>query len=168
MSWLKRVRGALGNAIAWAAGWSAVGAICGLGFAIFWPSRVGFEFIAAQAQGWAMVGFVAGGAFSTILGLAEGRRRFDELSLPRLTAWGAIGGLLLGVLVVITTGGRQLMVVNAVNMAITTLLSAACAAGSLALARGTDDQELLEAGSDAASVGLTDEERMELLGEPGS
>lgn len=30
-----------------------------------------------------------------MLGIAERRRRFDELSLPRFAAWGAVGGVLL-------------------------------------------------------------------------
>jgi hypothetical protein len=45
------------------------------------------------------------------------------------------------------------------------LLGAACAAGSLALARGADAQELLEAGEDVAQVGLSDNEVRELLGQ---
>ncbi len=45
-----------------------------------------------------------------------------------------------------------------------TLLGAGSAAGSLALARKADDRELLDAGADVAEVGLTKEEKRELLG----
>jgi hypothetical protein len=46
---------------------------------------------------------------------------------------------------------------------VVTLLGAGSAAGSLALARRTDDQELLEHGADVADIGLTEEEKRELL-----
>ncbi len=44
------------------------------------------------------------------------------------------------------------------------LLGAGSAAGSLALARRADDQELLESGEDVADAGLTEREKRELLG----
>ena len=40
-------------------------------------------------------GFVAGVIFSGVLGVVEGRRRFDQMSIPRFAAWGAAGGFLL-------------------------------------------------------------------------
>jgi len=40
---------------------------------------------------------------------------------------------------------------------------AGSAAGSLALARRADDRELLDAGADVADIGLTEEEKRELL-----
>ena len=43
------------------------------------------------------------------------------------------------------------------------LLAAGSAAGSLALARRADDRELLDAGADVADIGLTEEEKRELL-----
>lgn len=46
----------------------------------------------------AMPGFIVGAIFSTVLWFAGGSRRLDELSLPRLAAWGAVVGLLMGVL----------------------------------------------------------------------
>ena len=44
------------------------------------------------------------------------------------------------------------------------LIAAGSAAGSLALARSADDRELLDAGADVADIGLTKEEKRELLG----
>ena len=55
----------------------------------------------------------------------------------------------------------------AVSWALTgilTLMAAGSAAGSLALARRADDQELLEDGADVADTGLTEEEMHQLLG----
>ncbi len=48
------------------------------------------------------------------------------------------------------------------------LLSASSATGSLALARMTEDRELLDASADVAEVGLTGDEAQELLGSGGS
>ena len=50
-------------------------------------------------------------------------------------------------------------------IAVMTLLGAGSAAGSLALARRVDDRELLDAGADVADIGLTEEEKRELLTE---
>jgi len=55
---------------------------------------------AASVVGWvvtlvgvfAPLGFVGGAVFSVVLGTTEGRRRFDQMSLPRFAAWGAVGG----------------------------------------------------------------------------
>jgi hypothetical protein len=43
------------------------------------------------------------------------------------------------------------------------LMGAGSAAGSLALARRADDRELLEHSADVADIGLTEEEKRELL-----
>ena len=69
----------------------------------------------------ATMGFVGGTMFSTILGIAEGRRRFDQMSLPRFAGWGAVGGLLLSAYLWITgldVGGALLVT------GLTTLLGA--------------------------------------------
>jgi len=49
------------------------------------------------------------------------------------------------------------------------LLRASRAAGSLALARRADDQELFESGRDTAEISLTEKEKRQLLGnvQPG-
>ena len=112
-----------------------------------------------------MLGFVGGAAFSVVLGITEGRRRFDEMSLPRFAGWGAVGGLLLSVLTVamgIAMGGA-ITLGNWIFMGTMPLLAAGSAAGSLALARRADDRELLEHGADVAEIGLTTEEKRELL-----
>jgi hypothetical protein len=96
--------------------------------------------------GFAMFGFLAGATFSTLLGLVEGRRRFDELSIPRFALWGGLGGLLLSGAFILAAGleGSLILVLAPVFA----LSSAASAAGSLALARRVDEAELLDAGED--------------------
>lgn len=98
MQWMKRVRGALGWCLVWGAAGVGVGGTIELidnvapGLLPFapnvdmWPQTLGVLF------------FPGGVLFAALLWIAEGRRRLDELSLPRFTAWGAIAGLLLGLL----------------------------------------------------------------------
>ncbi len=83
--WLKRIRGAVGIGLTWAVAWFAAGAIIGV---VFFGGGVIELF--ANALLLAVSGFVGGVAFSGVLGIAEGRRRFDEMSLPRFAGWGGV------------------------------------------------------------------------------
>ena len=163
--WLQRIRGAIGIGITWAIGWAPVGAVTGLIAGVVFSLPLG-GIAANYAQLFGVLGFIGGTMFSTVLRIAEGRRRFDQLSLPRFAVWGAVGGLLLGTLAVVAgvvgLGGITPLTVAVVSAA--GLLGAGSATSSLALARKADDQELLEAGQEAAAVGLTEAERRKLLG----
>jgi hypothetical protein len=152
--WLRPIRGAIGMGVSWAAAWGGAGAIVMLGFLLRTGSRpdAPFPFMFAAA------GLVAGLLFSGVLGLAEGRRRFDQMSLRRFAAWGAAGGLLLAaafVLAVSLSAGSgflwNLVVVGPVFAA----AAAGSAAGSLALARRTQRPQLLETTEDVTAVGLS-------------
>ncbi len=110
-----------------------------------------------------MCGFVGGTAFSVVLSVAEGRRRFDEMSLLRFAAWGAVGSFLLALpLLLLVLEWGPLVDWFGVG-GVMALMGAGSAAGSLALARRADDRELLEHGADVADIGLTEEEKRELL-----
>ena len=94
---LRRLRGALGNAVVWASSWFAAGLGLGTAFYLglslptpFWPYVVGGALDLATA------GFLAGGAFSLYLGVAARRRTLAELKPVRL---GLTGGLIAGLLV---------------------------------------------------------------------
>src|SRR5262245_46169741 len=89
--WLRRIRGAIGMGLTWAAAWGGAGTLVTLGFLLVTGSRPDAPFPLMLGA----AGFVAGVIFSGVLGLVEGRRRFDQLSLPRFAAWGAAGGFLL-------------------------------------------------------------------------
>ncbi len=95
--------------------------------------------------------------------MVEGRRRFDQMSLPRFAAWGGVGGLLLSAVVGAALGGDAFLVLGPIFA----LSGAGCAAGSLALARRVEDRELLDAGADVGEAGLTEDEARELLGGGG-
>ncbi len=62
-------------------------------------------------------------------------------------------------------GGMPVTLENVTIAGVLALLGAGSAAGSLALARRADDRELLEHGADVADIGLTEEEKRELLTE---
>ena len=169
--WLRRIRGALGMALTWAVG----GALVGGGIELIhnvWPNPLG-----ALVDIWPAVlaypAFVGGLAFSAVLGIAGRRRRFDELSLPRFAAFGAAGGVLVsllpGALVGLGLATPNVPVWQIIGALIgpLTLGGAAAAAGTLALARMSEDRALLHAGDDVADVGLTEEEARELLGGGG-
>ena len=117
--WLRRIRGALGMGLTWAVAWSGVGVILGL--------VVGGAPDVAYSVFFAVYGFLAGATFSGVLGIAGRRRRFDEMSLPRFAAWGALGGLLLTVLML----PSMFTLANVVAFSVVTLLAAGSAAGSL-------------------------------------
>ncbi|MGZ8413627.1 MAG: hypothetical protein ACXW05_12905 [Gemmatirosa sp.] len=97
----------------------------------------------------AMPGFLGGVVFSIVLGIAARHRRFDELSIPRFAAWGALAGLLVGTLPFMLgtpTSALPLWMLAAVVIGPITLLSAVSAAGSLALARRAARRDPHDAG----------------------
>jgi hypothetical protein len=152
--WLRRIRGAVGMGLTWGVAWFGAGValllVVGVGAADV-PFPLGFG----------LLGFLAGVTFSGVLGIVEGRRRFDQMSLPRFAVWGGVGGLLLSGAFVLATGpGGEVLLLGPVFA----LSGAGCAAGSLALARTEEDRELLDASGDVAEVGLTEGEAQELLG----
>lgn len=156
--WLRRIRGALGMGLTWAAGWFGLWAVGGL--VSFVLNGTGAIEGMLDALPLPLAGFVAGTTFSLVLSIAERRHRFDEVSIPRFAAWGALGGFLVFGLGGGAGDGLYGIVVNGTIVAI---LSAGSAVGSLLLARRADDEELLEAGEAAATVGLTEDERRVLL-----
>ena len=136
--WRRRIRGAIGMGLTWALAWFSAGMALLL---VVGPDAADVPF----PLGFGLLGFLAGVAFSGVLGLVEGRRSFDQMSLPRFAGWGAVGGLLFsGIFVAVAGLGGAVLLVLAPVFA---LSSAACAAGTLALARKAEDRELIEGGS---------------------
>ena len=176
--WSRRIRGAVGMGLTWAVGWAFAGLLIGVASALLpgLPWDAFFRVFDAPLPALAIPGFVGGVLFAAVLGIAGRRRRFDELSLPRFAAWGAVGGLLLSlvpaamVAVGLASLGRPdfgLWQLTAVISAPLTLLSAVSASGSLALAQRAEQRVLLDAGADVTDVGLAEGEAQELLGGRG-
>ena len=153
--WLRRIRGAIGMGFTWAAAWAAVGFVPRWIFGI--ESDLPFPILFAG------LGFIAGVTFSGLLVLTEGRRRLDQMSLPRFAGWGAMGGLLLSALFLGTGGPVGLGEVLAISTMFA-LASAVCASGSLALARRAARRELPDGHADTIEAELTDSEKQNLLG----
>jgi len=142
--WLRRIRGAVGMGLTWAVGWAVVGG--GVMEGLVDPHG---KILDMWPQTLAIPGFLSGAVFSMLLWVAGGRRRFDELSLSRFGAWGAVAGLLLGVFAVGTgaaSGVLPLWLRAAAIIGPVTLLSAASAVGSLALARMAERRRLSDLG----------------------
>ncbi len=149
--WLRRIRGVVGTALTWAAGWAGFAFI--LSLTGYFGALGTVQVYAAVAALWAVVGFVGGAIFSVVLGIAERRRSFDEMSLPRFAVWGAVGGLLLAIPWLTGAGPPPALSEILGTGVVMGLLGAGSAAGSLALARRADP--LLESGE---PVGLLEEE----------
>jgi hypothetical protein len=146
--WIRRLRGALGMGVAWGLAWFGAGMalllVVGFGAADV-PFPLGFG----------ALGFMAGIIFSVVLGLVEGRRSFDQMSLPRFAGWGAAGGLALAILfvgaVAIFGNDRLPLLVLGPVFA---LAGAGSAAGSLLLARRGEEVPHLRSGDGPAGGSL--------------
>jgi hypothetical protein len=154
--WLRRIRGAVGMGLTWAVTW--------FGSALVWRFVVGFppgDDVPFPII-FGVLGFLAGATFSGVLSAVEGRRRFDEMSVPRFAALGAVSGLLFSAILGSVLGlGAELLVLGPV----VTLAGAASAAGTLALAKKAEERESFATTADLAEVGLSDEETRQLLGD---
>lgn len=162
-TWLRRIRGAIGMGLTWGAAWFAAGMIMMLGF-LLTTGSTGAD--VPYPLGFGALGFVAGITFSGVLGLVEGRRRFDEMSLPRFAGWGAGGGFLfsVGFVVVVALVDDPSFLSNLVVLGpVFAAAGAGCAAGALTLARKAEDGALLEASDDVGEVGLSEAEAQDLL-----
>jgi O-antigen/teichoic acid export membrane protein len=97
-------------------------------------------------QSLAMLAFPHGVIFAVVLGVVGSRRRFEEFSLSAFAGWGAVAGLLFGVVELALGAGVAFV-------GVTTLLSAVAGASSLVLARTAERRGLLGAGTHAAELG---------------
>lgn len=141
MMWVRRIRGAIGMGLTWALAWFGAGIVLLL---IVGPGAADVPF----PLGFGLFGFLAGVTFSGVLGMMEGRRRLDQMSLPRFAGWGAVGGLLLsGVFVLVAALAGDTTLEILVLGPVFGLSGAASAVGSLVLARMAERRERLGAGA---------------------
>src|SRR5688572_23240240 len=159
--WTRRIRGAIGMGLTWAAGWALFGLLIGVTSlllpGVFAPF---FEVFDAPLPALAIPGFVGGALFSIVLSNAGRDRKFSELSVPKFAAWGAIGGVFLTLFpfALIAAGlasmegsrhsaGDIIAVIGGPFV----FLSAISAAGSLVLARRASSRATPGGVSDAES-----------------
>lgn len=132
MRFLRSLRGAIGMGLTWALAWFGAGFILG-------PLIGPIDDDVPLPIVLGMFGFMSGVAFSGVLKLVAGQRRFDELSLGPFAGWGAVGGLLFWGLLAATAGpgGEPLLL-----LPVFALAGAGSAAGTLALARRAEAPRL--------------------------
>ena len=95
---MKRIRAALRNAVVWGAGWAAVPAtvFTVLRLTGVVPNSVSWHDGLGLAARFGVVGFVAGAAFSTVVGFAYRGRRLAEINWVK---FGLAGGAITAVFV---------------------------------------------------------------------
>ena len=148
----RRVRGAIGMGLTWALAWGGAGVVMAVvtGFTADVPFPLFF----------ALLGFIAGVIFSAVLALTMGKRSFEQMSLPRFATWGAVGGVALAALfapAASLAGSEALMVAS-----IFALASAACAAGSLAVARRAAGPRLPDRRGETGEMAIGDDQSVRL------
>jgi O-antigen/teichoic acid export membrane protein len=146
--WLRRVRAVVVMGLIWALGGIALGGLLELVDNVASAAHPLTRLVDMWPQTLAVVAFPHGVAFAVVLGIARGRRRFEELSLSQFAGWGAVAGAVLGA-VALALGAPIAFV------AVTTLLSALGGAASLALARTAEERGLLAGGGRRPAAGLT-------------
>lgn len=145
-SFRRLVRPTLALGLTWAAAWALTGlAIGATSVALPWlPWDRLFAVFDAPLPALALPGFIGGAIFSVVLRTAGRRWRFDDLSLPRVTTWGAVAGVLLAtvpdalVLLGLATPAPAALPVGTLTRVIAlplTLLGAVSAAATLWIAR---------------------------------
>jgi hypothetical protein len=161
--------------LTWAAGWAVAGILIGV-MSMLMPSLPWdsfFEVFDAPLPALAVPGFFGGVLFSIVLGIAGRHRRFDELSVARFAALGALGGVLLslvpdamvamGLATIAPESGLGPWRLTAMIIVPLTLMSAASAAASLMLARNAQVRQSLEGSGNVGDAGLTEGSGQELL-----
>jgi hypothetical protein len=133
-SFLRKLRGIIGTGLTWSIGWAAGWVAVGVGFGVPLGSLLGI------AVNGALIGFIAGGSFATVLSIAERHRTLDQLSLKRVALWGFLGGVALPLFFSPRLLGsglpfRMVLTTFVLPTAVSGLLGAGFAAGSVALAR---------------------------------
>lgn len=166
--WLRRLRGALGTALTWAAAWAPIGAVVGLGLYSIVPAGPSAlaSVVLLNAATFGALGFIGGAIFAPLLHWMDGRKQFHQLSARKFGFLGAAGGLCLGgIAVAAGLWGAGLGAVGAGMVGAAALLGSGSAVGSLALARRAENQERLAAGANGSSRGLPPTEGHSRLGD---
>ena len=93
--WMSGIRGTVLMILLWVIGW-------GLGFGGIMEAFIDpdGEILDVWPTFLAIPGFIGGIVFSAMLAIAERRRSFNEVPLFRFALWGAVTGIVLGVLTI--------------------------------------------------------------------
>lgn len=142
MTFLRKIRGALGTGVTWAAGWGVLGAVHGLILGLVRPWHwIYYNPIVTTAWGYALGGMIAGTGFATLLAWLGRRQKLREISRLRVAISGVMGGAVLPVLVHVTRGLTSSAGWGdvALTACVTAVLGAGSALASLWIARRGGD-----------------------------
>jgi hypothetical protein len=140
MTWLRRVRGALGIGLAWAVPWWIVGSLLSPYLRTLAnaspPGSIVQSILDGTLIGW--YGFLAGITFSFVLGVAGRRRSFRDLTTSRIMKYALTSSaLLMGPPMIYMLAGRAdgWRLEDAVYLSGGVILTAACSVATLVAAR---------------------------------
>jgi hypothetical protein len=144
MSLLRKVRGLLGTAVTWAIAWIPLGLIPIALIELLSGRPLHLAFLVRIAGALGVVGAISGLAFGTILAIAERRHTLSTVSARRVAFWGSLGALLapgvsLGLFLLRDPDFFEPTMALR-TLGISCLLGAACAGGTLYLARRAPGQ----------------------------
>jgi len=137
--WPRRIGTAVGIGLAWAVVWAPIAVV--IGTLIVDPDN-------SMDEMWVVIGaypgFLSAVIFFTVLTIAERARRLGEVAIPRVAGWGALAGLIVGVLPVAlgTQSPENPPWLGAVVIGSVTLLSAVSAVVSSVVARTARKREV--------------------------
>ena len=127
-NWLRRLRGMLGMAVAWAVAWAVPALLAGVPL-------------------WILAGAISGAGFAVVFATAERERRLEDLSLKRMAVWGALGAVVSAAvatpLLLLATGGALEVVPFLIAVS---MLGAGSAVGTVAIAKRATDPSLRSGG----------------------
>lgn len=103
--WLRKLRGIIGTGAVWGIAGLSVGALLGAISSIF-DGSLSLAWVLTSGVGFGLFGFVSGVFFAGTLATLDGRRVFDELSVPRAASWGWIAGAAFAALFVLIRSPR--------------------------------------------------------------
>ncbi|MDP2482304.1 MAG: hypothetical protein Q8W45_03395 [Candidatus Palauibacterales bacterium] len=159
---LRRLRGALGNALVWAVGWFGVGFVLLAGIYLF-DGRTYWSLFLSNALSFAttmaVTGLVTGGAFSAYIAASFQEDRLEDLSPARFALGGGLVALLTALVFVVgyaAIAGVGLPLLDSLVFPLITSAALGTITGfsSLKLAQ----RSLLGAGSDRSLLGAGNDE----------
>jgi len=146
--WLKPIGRALGLGLAWAVVWAPIAVL--VGTTIVDPDNSMDEMWVAAG---AYPAFLSAVVFSALLATAERGRRLNELSLARAGTWGALAGILVGVVpftIGTPTSSVPLWQLGLAAIGSIGLMSVLSAVGSVLIARMAKTRRLASARANMA------------------
>ncbi len=151
--WLRKVRGALGIAFAWAASWAVAEVAIVSGLVLVFGGPLSAGMIAALALSGAIVGFLGGLGFSAVFGALNRRRTLDEIRVGSTALLGAAAGGIVPALLSLSTipaGLPSGVAYVMVNLAIGAIMGTATAVGLVRIARWGGPELAAGGGPDSA------------------